>query len=140
LDVAGSVAICLLLLVHQEGLHHLNIDACVDQVMHVLPVKEIQIDLICFGKFLDPSTIVIFVVQREEDVHLLDSIPVLPFCPQVQSLLLDIACSLAVPCLNFEVGSTDGYRIIGFSFVWPDRATSSSSLHAMLKLSFMCYS
>jgi hypothetical protein len=39
LDVAGSVAISLLLLVRQEGLDHLNIDACLDQVMRVLVVE-----------------------------------------------------------------------------------------------------
>jgi hypothetical protein len=53
-----------------EGLRHLNIDPCVDQVMRVLPVKEIQIDLVRLGKFSDDNTVVIFVVQREEEMHI----------------------------------------------------------------------
>jgi hypothetical protein len=128
--VAGSlVPICLLLLVCQEGLHHLNIDACVDQVMRVLIVKEILIDPVRFGKFSDANTVVIFVVQREEDGHLFDSMPVVVlFRPQNQSPLFRIPHSLAVCRLNFEAGSKDGHIIIGFSFVWPDAANSSSSL------------
>jgi hypothetical protein len=39
LSMAGSAAISLLLLVLQEGLHHLNIDACGDQAMRVLVMK-----------------------------------------------------------------------------------------------------
>jgi hypothetical protein len=100
LDLARSVAIRLLLLVCQEGLHHLNIDApCVDQVMRVLPVKEIQIDLVRLGKFSDDNTVVIFVVQREEDVHLLDLIPVvlfrfvLRFSPRCSVLLSPWLCT-----------------------------------------------
>jgi hypothetical protein len=38
--MAGSLAIHLLLLVCQEGLHQLNIDAYLDQVMRVHVVKE----------------------------------------------------------------------------------------------------
>ena len=129
LEVAGSVAISLLLLVRQEGLDHLNIDACVDQVMRVLIIKEILIDPLRLGKFSDANTIVIFVEQREEDAHLLDSIPVVLFCPHNQSSLFRIPHTLAVRRLNFEVGSKDGHRIIGFSFMWPDAATSSSSCH-----------
>jgi hypothetical protein len=44
-----------------------------------LPVKEIQIDPVHFGKFLDANNVIIFVVQREEDVYLLDLIPVVLF-------------------------------------------------------------
>jgi hypothetical protein len=113
LDVAGSIAICLLFLVCQEGLHHLNIDACLDQVLHhlnidacldqvmyVLIVKEILIDPVCFGKLSDANTVVIFVLQREEDVHLHDLIPVVLFCPQNRSLFFRIPHSLAVRRLN----------------------------------------
>ncbi len=83
--------------------------------------------MVLFGKFLDANIVVIFVIQREEDVHLLDSIPVVSFCPDDQSSLLRIPHSLAVRRLNFEVGSKDGHGIIGFSFKWPDAPTSSSS-------------
>jgi hypothetical protein len=126
--VAGSLAIRLLFLFCQEGLHHLNIDAYVDQVMRVLTVKEILIDPVRFGKFSDGNTVVlIVVVQRKEDVHLLDSIPIVLFCPENQYSLFLIPHSLAVCRLNFEVDSKDGHKSIGFSFVWPDAATSSSS-------------
>jgi hypothetical protein len=47
--------------------------------MRVFIVKEILIDPVYFGMFLDANTAVNFVVQREEDVHLLDSIPVFFF-------------------------------------------------------------
>jgi hypothetical protein len=70
--------------------------------------------------------VVIFLIKREEDVHALDSIPVISFCPDNQSSLLHIPHSLAVRSLNFEVGSKDGHGIIGFSFEWPDAATSLS--------------
>jgi hypothetical protein len=75
---------------------------------------------------LDANIVVIFVIQREEDVHLLDLIPVVSFRPDDQSSLLRIPHSLAVRRLNFEVGSKDGHGIIGFSFEWPDAATSLS--------------
>jgi hypothetical protein len=82
--------------------------------------------MVLFGKFLDANIVVIFVIQREEGVHLLDLIPVVLFCPDDQSSLLRIPHSLAVRRLNFEVGSKDGHRILGFSFEWPDAATSLS--------------
>jgi hypothetical protein len=49
--------------------------------MCVLPEKESQIDPVCFGSFLEANTVVIFLVQKEEDVPLLDLIPVVLFCP-----------------------------------------------------------
>ena len=85
--------------------------------------------LLLYDPFILEPHIVIFVVQREEDVYLLDSIPGVLFCRQVQSSLLRISHSLAVRGLNSEVDSKDGCRIIGFSFVWPDVASLCSSCH-----------
>jgi hypothetical protein len=73
--------------------------------------------------------VVLWVILSEEGVYLLDSVPVVSFCRQVKSSLLRIPHSLAVLNLNIEVGSKDGRVIVGFSFVWPDATTSSSSRH-----------
>jgi hypothetical protein len=61
LDVAGNVAIVLYLLMHQEGLHEAHINACVDQVMLVLPEKGIRIVTFLFRKFLDTYTVLLWV-------------------------------------------------------------------------------
>jgi hypothetical protein len=82
------------------------------------------------GNFLDANTVAILVNQKEEDVHLLDLVSVISFCPHNQSSLLPIPHSLAVCHMKFEASSKDCHRIIRFSSYWPDAATSSSLCHA----------
>jgi hypothetical protein len=106
-----------------------HIDACVAQVMLVLPEEGIQIGAFLFGKFSDANTGVRWVHRREEGVYLLDSVSVVSFSLQVKTSLLHIPHTLAVLILDLNVGSKDGHIIINISFVWPDAASTSSSWH-----------
>ena len=129
LDMARSIAIVLQLLMGEEGLDHLHIQACVDQVMVVFPEEEIWIGKFLFCEFSNTNFVVVGVLQGKEGVDLLDTAPVVSFCCEVHSSLLSIPDSCTVLSLDFDIGSEDGCGIIGFSFVWPDAATSSSSSH-----------
>jgi hypothetical protein len=124
--VAGSVAIFLLIIMCQEGLHQVHIDACVDQVMLVLPEEGIRIGAFLFGKFSVANTVVLCLHPREEGVYHLHYLSVVSFCFQAKALLLHIPHTLAVLILFLDVGFKDGHRLISIYFVWPDAASPLS--------------